>query len=298
MKKMNWKTCLAQTASIALTLSLLAGITAQAAGPLSFENTAAGTVRLSIDPEIEVEYDKNGLVLEIEGTDDHGRAVVKQLKDYQGKDCRAVMRELIRELYEAGYFEKTVDGRPQNIVLKLDDDAVYLGDAFLAEMADSVREALRELGLDAQAVTVRKDELDSQGRLSLEKAKELVLAQLGLTTATFCDHEYDLEDGVYEFEFIVDGVKYEYEVDANTGEVLEADIEGNDDWNDRDDWDDWNEFDRPDEDDQEDDDLDEDDWDDLDDDDDDLGEDEDDRCEIDDDEDDLDEDDDDEDQDD
>ena len=179
MIKMNWKTYLAQTASIALTLSLLAGITAQAAGPLSFENTAAGMVRLS-----------------------------------------------------------------------------------------------------------------------LEKAKELVLAQLGLTTATFCDHEYDLEDGVYEFEFIVDGVKYEYEVDANTGEVREADIEGNDDWNDRDDWDDWNEFDRPDEDDKEDDDLDEDDWDDLDDDDDDLGEDEDDRCEIDDDEDDLDEDDDDEDQDD
>lgn len=171
MKKMNWKTCLAQTASIALTLSLLAGITAQAAGPLSFENTAAGTVRLS-----------------------------------------------------------------------------------------------------------------------LEKAKELVLAQLGLTTATFCDHEYDLEDGVYEFEFIVDGVKYEYEVDANTGEVREADIEGNDDWNDRDDWDDWNEFDRPDEDDLEVDDQDEDD--------DDLDEDEDDRCEIDDDEDDLDEDDDDEDQDD
>lgn len=176
MKKMNWKTCLAQTASIALTLSLLAGITAQAAGPLSFENTAAGTVRLS-----------------------------------------------------------------------------------------------------------------------LEKAKELVLAQLGLTTATFCDHEYDLEDGVYEFEFIVDGVKYEYEVDANTGEVREADIEGNDDWNDRDDWDDWNEFDRPDEDDLEDDDQDEDD---QDEDDDDLDEDEDDRCEIDDDEDDLDEDDDDEDQDD
>lgn len=160
MKKMNWKTCLAQTASIALTLSLLAGITAQAAGPLSFGNTAAGTVRLS-----------------------------------------------------------------------------------------------------------------------LEKAKELVLAQLGLTTATFCDHEYDLEDGVYEFEFIVDGVKYEYEVDANTGEVLEADIEGNDDWNDRDDWDDWNEFDRPDEDDLEDDDQDEDD---QDEDDDDLNEDEDDRCEIDD----------------
>ena len=40
----------------------------------------------------------------------------------------------------------------------------------------------------------------------------------------------------------------EYEVDARTGKVLEADIDGNDDWDDRDDWDDQNEFDRPDDD--------------------------------------------------
>lgn len=165
MKKMNWNNCLAKTASAALALSLLVGVPAQAAGPLSFFWKAETTVR------------------------------------------------------------------------------------------QEIRENL----------------------LSLERAKELVLAQLGLESGSFLDHEYDLEDGVYELVVTVNGVQYEFEVDAYTGEILEADIEGNDDWDDMDDWDDWNEFDRPDQEDVDDeDDLDDDDlYDDDDDDEDDHDDDED-----------------------
>ena len=83
------------------------------------------------------------------------------------------------------------------------------------------------------------------GRIGQNKAKELVLAQLGLKSASFRDHEYELDDGVYEFEFENDGIEYEYEVDACTGTVLKADIDGNDDWDDRDSWDDRNEFNLP-----------------------------------------------------
>ncbi len=43
------------------------------------------------------------------------------------------------------------------------------------------------------------------------KAKELVLAQLGLQGASFNNHEYEPDDGVYEFA--ADGVEYDY-IDA------------------------------------------------------------------------------------
>ena len=248
MKKMNWKKSLTLTASAALALSLLAGCGAQPAEQASSENGAVGTVLLSVNPEIEVDYDKNGLVLEIEGLNEDGKTVIQDVKDYQGKDCRTVVNDLVREIYDDGYFEGTVDGHAKNIVLKLEEGSVYVSDEFLQEVADGVRETVQECGIGAKTMAVSEGDLDDAGHIGQNKAKELVLAQLGLESASFRDHEYELDDGVYEFEFTSGGVEYEYEVDARTGKVLEADIDGNDDWDDRDDWDDQNEFDLPDDD--------------------------------------------------
>ena len=238
MKKMNWKKSLTLTASAALALSLLAGCGAQPAEQPLTEGKAVGTVLLSVNPEIEVEYDKSGLVLEIEGLNEDGKTVVKDVKDYQGKDCRTVVSELVRDIYNDGYFEGTVDGHTKNIVLKLEEGSVYVSDEFLQDVADGIREAVQECGIGAKAMTVSEGDLDDAGHIGQNKAKELVLAQLGLESASFRDHEYELDDGVYEFEFTAGGVEYEYEVDARTGKVLEADLDGNDDWDDRDDWDD------------------------------------------------------------
>jgi uncharacterized membrane protein YkoI len=63
-------------------------------------------------------------------------------------------------------------------------------------------------------MVVGAEDLDLQGRIGAEKAREIVLTQLGLTQADFTDGEYELDDGVYELEFTADGVEYEYEVDA------------------------------------------------------------------------------------
>ena len=243
---MNWKNYFTIGATVALTLSLLAGCGAsQSSGtqqPAS-ESKTAGTVLLSVNPEIEVEYDNSGLVLEIEGINDDGKTIVAGFEDYKGKDCPTVVNELVKEIYESGYFTDTVDGHAKNIVLKLEEGSAYPDDDFLEEVAEGVREAVKTCGITSETMTVQEDDLDDEGRIGQDKAEEIVLSQLGLNAASFNNHKYELDDGVYEFEFSADGVEYEYEVDARTGKVLEADIDGNDDWDDRDDWDDWEEVD-------------------------------------------------------
>lgn len=198
------------------------------------KTAASGTILLGVNPEIEVEYDGRGIVLEVEGVNDNGKTIVTDYEGYKGKECAAVVNELVQKIYESGYFEKQLDGHVKNIVVKLEDGSVYPDDDFLEEVAVGVRNAIDKCGIKSSAMVVDNDDLDDKGRIGIEKARELVLAQLGLTEAEFSESEYELDDGVYELEFTANGVKYEYELDAFTGKVLEADFENNDDWNDDD----------------------------------------------------------------
>ena len=69
----------------------------------------AGVLLLSVNPEIEIEYDDAGLVTEVEGVNDEGRGVVSGYAGYEGRACREVVSELVGKIYEAGHFNQTVD---------------------------------------------------------------------------------------------------------------------------------------------------------------------------------------------
>ena len=228
-------------AVLAAALSGCGSLPQAGAGQQDAGSTAAvGSILLSVNPEIEVAYDARGKVVEVEGMNDDGRSVVGGYDGYEGRDTGAVMGELVHEISDDGYFDGGINGRERNIVLKMADGSSAPSDDFMEQVADSVRTAASGCGLTSSAYALDRDDLDDSGLIGIEAAKEIVLGQLGIdpASASFRDHEYELDDGVYELEFVYEGVEYDYEVDARTGKVLEADLEGNDDWDDRDLWDD------------------------------------------------------------
>ena len=66
-------------------------------------------------------------------------------------------------------------------------------------------------------------------RITLEEARALALKHAGVSEndAVFTDRDFDLDDGIplYELEFRADGMEYEYEVHAETGEIIKAEKE-------------------------------------------------------------------------
>lgn len=227
------------TAGTEVSAASLQSSPASSESPAAMPPDAAGSVLLSVNPEIEIDYDFQGRVLTLEGMNEDGRDVIVNYDDYQGKDIQAVINDLVRKIYESGYFEQKVGGHEKNIVMKLTQGSMPLDDDFLEDMEDSVRKAARDCDIGSSSISISEKDMDSNGMIGLEKAMEIVLAQLDLSEADFTEREYELDDGIYELEFTANGVEYEYEVNAFNGKVMEADREHNDDWGHfDDDWDD------------------------------------------------------------
>lgn len=73
-------------------------------------NDSVGTVLLSVNPEIEIDYDELGNVVALNALNDDGRAVLAAYSGYEGKACTAVVSELVDEINAGGYFDATIDG--------------------------------------------------------------------------------------------------------------------------------------------------------------------------------------------
>ena len=218
---------IAAASSLAVTTAVLlagCGASQETAAPLS----QTGTLMLSVNPEIQIEYDRQGLVTGLTGRNEDGKAIVSAYPDYIGKECGTVLGELIVEINQAGYFLEDIDGNERNIVLQIEPGSVLPSSDFLMDMTVSTQEAVRELNLASGIVTIDDDDYDQtyarqnqpSPYITLEKAQEIALAQAGVeaSEAVFEDREFDHDDGtaVFELEFTANGSEYEYDVDAAT----------------------------------------------------------------------------------
>lgn len=278
MKKSNLKYAVIAAAASALLIFSGCGEAAEApagASPAAAaaQEERAGALLLSVNPAIEMEYDTAGDVLTLTGLNDDARSVLTGYDSYYGRPVSDVAAELVGEIDEGGYFDSEIVGHERNIVLKLERGSEH-PEGFLAEVETAVRDAVSSRGVASKPVALDEDDYDTRyadrGYISAEAAERLVAEQTGISGEHFVVKEYEIDDGDYEIEAIVDGVEYEFEVDAYTGRVTEVERDDNDglydDLYDDDRYDDWYDDDRWDDDDWYDDDWDDDDDDDWDDD--------------------------------
>ena len=190
---------------------------------------SVGTVLLSVNPEIEIDYDEAGDVVALNALNGDGQLVLASYAGYEGRACADVVSELVNAIHAGGYFDATIDGNEKNIVLKLERGSAYPSDEFLNDLAAAVRLAVEEGRIGSQTVTLDDDDYHDayadRGYISAQAAQNILSAQLGRDDIQFVEKEYDLDDGEYEVEFVLEGVEYEYEVNAVTGKVTEMDVD-------------------------------------------------------------------------
>ena len=168
-----------------------------------------GTVLLSVNPEIEMDYDQAGNVVALTGVNDDGRAVLASYTGYEGKPCTTVVGELVDEINAGGYFDTTIDGHEKNIVLKLERGSRYPNDQFLTDLAEAVRVVVETDQIGSQTVALDDDDYDDaygdKGYINAAAAQTILSTQLGRDDIQFVEKDYDLDDGEYEVAFVMDG---------------------------------------------------------------------------------------------
>ena len=200
---------------------------------------AIGTVLLSVNPEISVSYDASGNVVQLTGLNDDGKAVVQACQGLEGQNCDIVLPQLIEQIHSLGFLDETIGAHGKNIILKLEPSSVTPDDDFLEDIAEQVRIQIHKKQLNSTAIPVDEDDLDDnykeEGYINKATAEEILKSQLANDEIRFLEKEYDIEDGIYEIEFVLDNVEYEYEVNAYTGKIVEAEADREDGSDDADD---------------------------------------------------------------
>ena len=178
------------------------------------KSAVAGTMILSINPEIEIDYDSDGIVVGLEGNNDDGKAVIEGYS-YEGKICHVVAGELVSKIYEMGYFANNIE----EIRLDITQGSKLPSVQFVADIRNAIKSATEGYGFTKPVTTLNQGS-GTESIITLDEAKAIAVAHANVTDPIFKDCE--LDDGIkYDIEFIAGDREYDYEIDAATGAVIE-----------------------------------------------------------------------------
>ena len=129
--------------ALSMAVCLLAGCskpaqsTATAAAPAALKQ--GGVIYLKVNPEIAVRYDDKGMVTSLEGRNPDGKEILTGYTGYEGKECKAVIGELVARINEAGYFVEEVEGENRQITLEVARGSSLPADDFLSDIVEQVQ---------------------------------------------------------------------------------------------------------------------------------------------------------------
>lgn len=145
----------------------------------------AGHLYLSVNPEIKISYNNDGLVTEILGVNEDGKGIVSVYDNYIGKECSDVVSGLVEEIHAAGYFVEEVEGEHKQIVIELEAGSKLPDDDFLDEISEDVNKTVAGLALGSDVV-IRDDGNSNYGDSNYDSDDD--------STSDYGNTDYDSDD--------------------------------------------------------------------------------------------------------
>ena len=187
-----------------LTLTLCLTACAGSAEPSLQSMPRGGVLRLSVNPEITVHFDENGIVTDVEAQNRDGSRILEGYTGFEGKACKQVVAELVTAIGEAGYFVEEVDGGRRQITLELEPGSGVPRDGFLDEIAEEVRNTVDGHSWTAPVDTGSTPVRTCTNPNCTDADCDDVYCDNGICTNPYCDDadcdDIDCDEGIAEPE--------------------------------------------------------------------------------------------------
>lgn len=225
MRSINLKKLFSVCLACAMTVCLLAACGKAPATQAPTETTipviktptTVGMLVLNVGASVYINFDADGMVLQMEGINEGGRQLADN-GEYMGKSCATAAKELVEAAVKAGYLTASV----KNIVIKQSIRSQLPGEFFLETIENEVKTAAAAAGSTAAVTVIREDGLDGNGYLTLATVKTLLCNELGVEQLDKYYGDRVPNDGIFICTVEIAGVQSYHKIDAVTGQITEA----------------------------------------------------------------------------
>ena len=177
----------------------------------------AGTIMLNVNACVEISYDSEGLVLNIQEVDHDGHELLADYSGYLGTPCVEVVKELTEHSVNIELLTKEFN----HIVIKQLPGAKLPTATFLEDLGAAAKTAA---GITVAVSIVTEADLDADGNITAKKAYDLLQNALFITKFDLVESTEELIDGAYEFQIVAGHLEGGYIVEAATGYVYEGEV--------------------------------------------------------------------------
>ncbi len=139
---MNKKSIIATILALIMCFACLTGCGQSVTTDNDAELASGGVLVLSVNPEIAVEYDENGLVTSVSARNDDALEIISRCKGLIGQKTRDVVTKLVTAIGEAGYLVEEIEGKRRQITIEIEAGSKLPHDAFLDEVVSDVRDCV------------------------------------------------------------------------------------------------------------------------------------------------------------
>ncbi len=139
------KSMITMTMALMMSLVCLAGCGQDTAAVSSSNDTAlaaGGVLVLSVNPEIAVEYDEEGIVTGVTARNDDALEIINSCTGLIGQQTRDAVTDLVNAIGEAGYFVEEIEGERRQITIEIEAGSVLPHGTFLDEVVSDVRDCV------------------------------------------------------------------------------------------------------------------------------------------------------------